>query len=1072
MSFLNFWKDLWKKDDDEEGKTETTQTGLGGGSTRGSGAGRTVATPTATTATVNTGKPSTVSSTTDSAISATETTAGSTKTGENLLSQFLKPTLAGRIGEKVATAGTTASTDKIGKTESAGKQTETGAGPLSTGEKNTKQDAVSTKSNWVDFLPGQKAGHSLVDFMLPERTEKIASSETVLPASDSPMQADQNFWVPSVQDNMQWSASSESMQQLGEYLAQEGARLTGKKNELQGFIDKGYENLSTEDYSYFAEQAEQFQMDLDQYLSAYNKWDYYTGTTQGVQERLDALDHAYNMAYGVENQEKRTELESERMALRLMYDELDFEEQYGSLQSDPDFATYVAKGAAIETPDNMVRYVRENPKKAAVHDALLHGMADSRLQNLALTQEETENYNYLLGKYGTEKAQGYLDALTETLNRRVGEAAGQSMRGIENDAGRAMLTGFYSFGSGLTEYGDDMKQLFHHEALPTSATQYASGYIRDDLQDAGPAVFGNSMGQIAYDLGHTVGYMTPSIAASLGTGSVGAAVLTGFSSAGGAYNSALKSGHTAEQAQNYAVLSGVAEGGMQFLLSGISKLGGKVSGKVAEALTKNIGNALLRATARTGLSVLSEGTEEYLQTLLDPVLRNLCLDENNELKLVSEEALYSALLGMMTAGVVEGGGKAAGKITDTIMNTQSGELAVENGTNNQTGADLSTYIQWAAEYLPPEYIDLAYDLNSDAQGTSNAVYDTPKTQTNGATETNTKTPTQWGDYAQWASQYLPSEYIDLAYKIHGEEQGTSSPANEQNLLPETNTQSRAKWSAFANWAARILPSEYIDLAYQIHDNEQVARPTSPQIAGAQATNTQSPSTWSAFARWASKYLPSEYIDMAYNMYGNEQQFSPIPQVQESALRNGQGEQNINNQAGIQIPELSALPSSTTPVSNDLVQNKNDSAIIDENNTGIVDKGTSGADDKTYSPINPGPLSEKVANSFNGATYNQVTLVEDTTLYRVYGGNANEIGGYWSLTPQNGGLQSQLDLALNPSWGNTAKHVTQITVPAGTTIYTGTAAPQNILDSVGNIIGSLPGGGRQVYILEVNPSWLK
>jgi len=36
-----------------------------------------------------------------------------------------------------------------------------------------------------------------------------------------------------------------------------------------------------------------------------------------------------------------------------------------------------------------------------------------------------------------------------------------------------------------------------------------------------------------------------------------------------------------------------------------------------------------------------------------------------------------------------------------------------------------------------------------------------------------------------------------------------------------------------------------------------------------------------------------------------------------------------------------------------------------------------------------------------------------TLYRVYGGSANEVGGYWSVTPQNGGLQSQMDLALLP-----------------------------------------------------------
>ena len=66
------------------------------------------------------------------------------------------------------------------------------------------------------------------------------------------------------------------------------------------------------------------------------------------------------------------------------------------------------------------------------------------------------------------------------------------------------------------------------------------------------------------------------------------------------------------------------------------------------------------------------------------------------------------------------------------------------------------------------------------------------------------------------------------------------------------------------------------------------------------------------------------------------------------------------------------------------------------------------------------------------------------------------------TPQNGGLQSQVDLALNPQWGNNATSVTTVIVPKGTTIYEGFAAPQ----------GNLVGGGNQVYIPaeRLNPIW--
>ena len=126
----------------------------------------------------------------------------------------------------------------------------------------------------------------------------------------------------------------------------------------------------------------------------------------------------------------------------------------------------------------------------------------------------------------------------------------------------------------------------------------------------------------------------------------------------------------------------------------------------------------------------------------------------------------------------------------------------------------------------------------------------------------------------------------------------------------------------------------------------------------------------------------------------------------------------------------------------------------------------------FSPIKKGPLKDSVANSFSGATYTKYVLKEDTIIYRVYVGEAEKIGRYLSRTSQEGSLQSQLDLALLPEWGNTAEKLTEVVVPKGTIVYEGTAAPQNILDSKGNIIGTLQGGGNQIYIPEVKEWWFK
>lgn len=118
----------------------------------------------------------------------------------------------------------------------------------------------------------------------------------------------------------------------------------------------------------------------------------------------------------------------------------------------------------------------------------------------------------------------------------------------------------------------------------------------------------------------------------------------------------------------------------------------------------------------------------------------------------------------------------------------------------------------------------------------------------------------------------------------------------------------------------------------------------------------------------------------------------------------------------------------------------------------------------YTPVNPGPLPDSIANTFRSGTYVESVTSEYTSLYRVYGGNAGELGSYWTRTPPSGPLQSTIDSALNPVWGNTAEKVVQINVPAGVKLYEGVAAPQ----------GGLVGGGSQVVFppgFKVDPSWV-
>ncbi|MFD4181979.1 putative T7SS-secreted protein, partial [Rhodococcus sp. NPDC058514] len=120
----------------------------------------------------------------------------------------------------------------------------------------------------------------------------------------------------------------------------------------------------------------------------------------------------------------------------------------------------------------------------------------------------------------------------------------------------------------------------------------------------------------------------------------------------------------------------------------------------------------------------------------------------------------------------------------------------------------------------------------------------------------------------------------------------------------------------------------------------------------------------------------------------------------------------------------------------------------------------------HGPMNPGPLSTELAETFRSGTYAHVTTTDPVTLYRVFPDGGSPLGRFWTMDEPRGPLQSQLDSALNPDWGNTAENVASITVPRGTDIYAGFAAEQKLAGG-----GILSGGGSQIIINKVDPSWL-
>ncbi len=129
--------------------------------------------------------------------------------------------------------------------------------------------------------------------------------------------------------------------------------------------------------------------------------------------------------------------------------------------------------------------------------------------------------------------------------------------------------------------------------------------------------------------------------------------------------------------------------------------------------------------------------------------------------------------------------------------------------------------------------------------------------------------------------------------------------------------------------------------------------------------------------------------------------------------------------------------------------------------------------KTYGPLQVGPLGNPndlttPASTFRSGTYVEKIATEELYFYRDHGGSAKANGRFWTTEPSNGPLQSQLDSAILPEWGNTFENHSVINIPIGTKYYEGYSASQ--AGSQG-LQPTLHGGGTQIFLPSLKNEWI-
>ena len=296
-----------------------------------------------------------------------------------------------------------------------------------------------------------------------------------------------------------------------------------------------------------------------------------------------------------------------------------------------------------------------------------------------MTPQQRSTYEAFIGLGDRQSAKKYLASIEDGLQQQAADKMLQTIQpgNIENVQDFMDVTRL-GVRSGIGRFETGVQQLVNPNAVSKNYTEMAFEEARKNMSGA--------TGVVA-DLANTVGFMLLPAGGSLVLGLAGgaamassagvkalSAALFGAASGGSTYNDMLQANPGADKfdAKVYSIINGALEGSLQYALGGIGKLGvggitkatGKsISGAVAKKLA-NVAKASANTPAVKGLikalvgggkwaaGASDEALEEWLQAVLDPVVRNYVLGENNEVQLFSEDQLYAAFLGALGSSVM------------------------------------------------------------------------------------------------------------------------------------------------------------------------------------------------------------------------------------------------------------------------------------------------------------------------------------------------------------------------------------------------------------------------------------
>lgn len=378
-------------------------------------------------------------------------------------------------------------------------------------------------------------------------------------------------------------------------------------------------------------------------------------------------------------------------------------ERLESVKDSEDFDEYRQKGAETETDANIVKWVQSvNAPGSAMEKQYYMDLYRF------LTDEELGVYEYYVGKGDVARADRYMtNVIKPILQERQAQSkadAVNDMEGVSKTLATMLVgteAGYYNFLTGLVGVAESIGNALGYETEPYQPVLELT--YQKVIQDAGGV--DKLLGELAYNIGSNAPAMfTGQVSSGLGRAMFGGSVY------GNSYREAKEAGVEEAVAHLYSALNTAAELGLETVLGGIPGVSGKngLASKIGKSIQKVtdgfVKNPTIARLIYTGAKMASggmgEGVEEYLQSIINPALQNFLLGAENEIQLLSQESMDSALVGLLMG---------------IVMNGMAG--------GNLTTGQRKALSQREAEYLTKQYEDIVQRIGADSPKAAQAYED-------------------------------------------------------------------------------------------------------------------------------------------------------------------------------------------------------------------------------------------------------------------------------------------------------------------------------------------------------------